>query len=142
LIFKGIIKAEPNNKYYFLSFFLLLAAILISTERFIFYSKYTSEFISSIIVAYVILLNIRSQNFLSKILSNPILVKIGILSYSLYMKQEIFLGKFFWIPWLKELNNLPLIIIIVIKLIFMIPIAFISYYLFETPFLKLKEKFK
>ena len=142
LTFKGIITAEPTNKYYFLSFFLLLAAILISTESFILYSKYTSEFISSIIIAYVILLNIRSQNFLSKILSNPILVKIGILSYSLYTWQEIFLGKFFWIPWLKGLNSLPLIVIILLKLIFMIPIAFISYYLLETPFLKLKEKFK
>ncbi|SDS97177.1 Peptidoglycan/LPS O-acetylase OafA/YrhL, contains acyltransferase and SGNH-hydrolase domains [Mucilaginibacter mallensis] len=142
LTFKGIIKSEPNNKHYFLSFFLLILAILISTRTFILYSKYTSEYISSIIIAYVILLNIRSQNFLSKILSNRILVKIGILSYSIYMWQQIFIGKFFWIPWLKELNSLPLIFIIALKLVFMIPIAYISYYLFETPFLKLKERFK
>ncbi len=142
LTFKGIIKSEPNNKHYFLSFFLLILAILISTRNFILYSKYTSEYISSIIIAYVILLNIRSQNFLSKILSNRILVKIGILSYSIYIWQQIFIGKFFWIPWLKELNSLPLIFVIVLKLVFMIPIAYISYYLFETPFLKLKEKFK
>ena len=141
LAFKGVNFHLPS-KYYFLSFFLLLAAILISTKNFIFYSKYISEFLSAIIIAYVILLNIYSNNFLTKVLSNPILIKIGILSYSLYMWQELFLGRFFWIPWLKFLNTMPLLVIIFIKFILLIPIAFISYRFIESPFLKWKAKYK
>jgi peptidoglycan/LPS O-acetylase OafA/YrhL len=142
LVFKGIIPTDPNKKSYFLSFFLLLVAILINTENFILYNKYTSEYLSAIIIAYVIILNIQSENLLSKILSSRILVKIGIWSYSMYMWQQIFIGNFFWIPWLRGLNTYPLLIIILLKLSFLFPIAYLSYRFFETPFLKLKAKIK
>lgn len=141
LSFKGIIKLKWGAPYYFLSFFLLIAAILISTPNFCLYNKYLSEYLSAMMIAGVILLNIGSENFLSKILSNPILIKIGIWSYSLYIWQELFIGRFFWLPWLRWLNNYPVLVILLIKLIILFPMAYASYHLVETPFLKWKKKF-
>jgi len=70
---------------------------------------------------------------ISAILNSKVLVQIGILSYSLYVWQELFLfsnRKFhFWF------NQFPLNIFLVFA------IAFISYYLIERPILHLKKRF-
>ncbi|WP_428329908.1 acyltransferase family protein [Mucilaginibacter sp.] len=89
-LFKGIIRIEKVKDNYFLSFLILLVAVIISTRSFLFYSKYVSEYLSAILVAWVILLNLKSRNFLSAILSNPVLVKVGVISYSLYIWQQLF----------------------------------------------------
>lgn len=84
-VFKGFIRLERCGNCYFLSFLLLIAAILISSPTCLIYHKYLSEYLSALLFAAVILLNIGSVNFLSKILSSPVLVAIGRWSYSLYI---------------------------------------------------------
>jgi peptidoglycan/LPS O-acetylase OafA/YrhL len=141
LVFKGFIKLGWASNYYFLSFFLLIAAVIISTPTCLLYHKYISEYLSAMLFAFVILLNIQSANFLSKILSSPVLVNIGRWSYSLYIWQQLFIGKFFWIPCLRWLNPLPVSMILLLKLIILFPLAYASYRLVEMPFLKRKAKF-
>ncbi|MDN5285921.1 MAG: Peptidoglycan/LPS O-acetylase OafA/YrhL, contains acyltransferase and SGNH-hydrolase domain [Mucilaginibacter sp.] len=141
LTFKNIIKPAWGSKYYFLSFTLLSVAIVIQTRMFLFYKPYISEYISAIIMGYVIVLSINGVNFLSAILNNAILVKVGILSYSLYVWQELFIGKKPWQPWLSSLHDYPISLIILVKLVSLFIIALLSYYFFELKFLNLKRRF-
>jgi peptidoglycan/LPS O-acetylase OafA/YrhL len=142
LTFKGVIKIEIMKRSYFFSFVLFVVAIIIQSEGFIFYTKYISEFLSACAVAYVILLNINAVNFLSVILKNVILVRIGIISYGLYVWQELFLGNHVWQPWLKGWTGLPFFIVLTLKLLCVLVIAHLSYYFFESRFLKFKDRFK
>jgi peptidoglycan/LPS O-acetylase OafA/YrhL len=142
LTFKGIIKTNPNSKNYFLAFILLLAAIFIHINTFILYSKYISEYLFAIIVAYIILLIISTPNFLSTILKSSVLVKIGVLSYSIYIWQQLFIGINNSQPWLQICRGYPVYIIFFIKLIVIFLISTLSYYFFERRFLIFKKKFK
>lgn len=142
LTFKNVIKPQRASKSYFYSFILLSVAIMIHNKMFLFHKPYLSEYVSAIIIGYVIVLSINSNNFLSAILNNAMLVKVGILSYSLYIWQELFIGNKPWQPWLAGLRGYPLYIIILVKLISIFVIAYISYTFFESKFLKLKARFK
>jgi peptidoglycan/LPS O-acetylase OafA/YrhL len=141
-LFKGIIRIEKGNGNYFLSFLLLLLAITISSTSFWFYSKYISEYASAILIAWVILLNLSQNNFLSVILSNRALVKIGVISYGLYIWQQPFLGSKTWQPWMKPFHNYSHGELIMVKLVFVFLIAFISYYFVELKFLKIKTRYE
>jgi len=68
----------------------------------------------------------------SSVLNNRILVQIGVLSYSLYVWQQLFLTNRndFWV------NKFPQNIFIVFL------VGFASYYLIEKPILKLKNRYK
>lgn len=138
--FKGIIKADRINRNYFLSFILLLVAIVIHTKTSFFYSKYFSEYLSAILIGYVMLLSINTNSFLSAILNNALIVKTGLLSYSLYIWQELFIGGLPWQPWLSSWNGYPLKVIIILKLISVFLISSISYYFYESKFLRLKSE--
>jgi peptidoglycan/LPS O-acetylase OafA/YrhL len=142
LTFKGIIKPERFASKYLLSFALLIIALAIHSQNFVFYIKYGSEYFSAILIAYVILLSINSKNLLSVILENGVLVKIGVLAYSLYIWQELFIGSQAWEPWMQMLSGSPLYIVILVKTGATFAIAALSYYLFESKFLKLKSRFK
>jgi peptidoglycan/LPS O-acetylase OafA/YrhL len=142
LTFKGIIKPEKFASKYFLSFALLIIAIVIHSQNFVYYVKYLSEYLSAILIAYAILLSVNTKNLLTVILENDILVKIGILSYSLYIWQELFIGSRAWQPWMQMLSGSPLYLIILVKVAATFAIAGLSYYLFESKFLKLKSRFK
>ncbi len=141
-LFKGIIRIEKGKGNYFLSFLLLLLAITFSSTSFLFYSKYISEYVSAILIAWVILLNLSRNNFLSVILSNQGLVKIGVISYGLYIWQQLFIGNGTWQPWLKPFHNYPYAVLIVVKLVMVFSIAFISYYFVELKFLKIKTRYE
>jgi peptidoglycan/LPS O-acetylase OafA/YrhL len=140
LAFKGIIKFDKLNSNYYSGFILLLIAILVHTKTFFFYSKYGSEHLSACIIGYVILLGINGNNLLSLILNNSVLVKIGRISYSLYIWQELLIGSLPWQPWFKSWIGFPLGIIIVLKMICVFLLANASYHLVESKFLKLKKQ--
>jgi peptidoglycan/LPS O-acetylase OafA/YrhL len=82
LTFKGTVGPIRAMKSFFLAFVLLGLVIMIQARTSIFYFKYISEYVSAIIIGYVIVLSINPGNFLSAILSNRLLVWIGILSYT------------------------------------------------------------
>jgi peptidoglycan/LPS O-acetylase OafA/YrhL len=65
-----------------------------------------------------------------KFLESRIMNYIGILSYSIYLWQQIFLMNTYWITQFPQ------------NLFFLFLMANISYYIIERPFLKLKTKFQ
>jgi peptidoglycan/LPS O-acetylase OafA/YrhL len=140
-LFKGIIKIDKEKGNYFLSFILLIIAIMISSTTFLFYSKYVSEYLSAILVGWVILLNLGKHNLLSAILGSRILVKVGIISYSLYLWQQLFIGRQTWQPWLKPFHDYSPGVLIAVKLVIVFLIGFVSYYFVELKFLKIKNKY-
>lgn len=138
LIFKGVIVVEKLKNKYLLSTFLFLLAILIHSTLplKVYVLNYVAAYSFAVLMGFVLAINLYENNLLTKILSNPILVKIGILSYSLYIWQEIFTLKQPWYGAFKYSGNLYLNVAVLFI------VAFCSYYFYELRFLKLKDKFK
>jgi peptidoglycan/LPS O-acetylase OafA/YrhL len=141
LQFKKVIRLDNVKVNYFLSFALLLIALIIRVPDFIFYTKYLCEYLSNLLIGIVIMLCISNKGLLSAVLNNAILLRIGILSYSLYIWQQLFVGNNAWQPWMHSFNAYPEWALIIIKLLFVFIIANLSYY-FERRFLRIKNKYE
>ncbi|HTN20038.1 MAG TPA: acyltransferase [Pelobium sp.] len=84
----------------------------------------------SFIIAVLIIANIQPSNdYFYKFLNHRFIVKIGVISYSIYIWQQLFSSGIIPLP---SYVNLALALLT----------AFVSYYFLETPFLKVKNKFK
>jgi peptidoglycan/LPS O-acetylase OafA/YrhL len=94
--------------------------------------------LSSFFIGIIIISNIYPANdVIFKFLNNKWLIKIGILSYSIYIWQQLFTmtrsePTSANIPWYP----LPL------NVILLFVISYISYNYYEKSFLKLKDRFK
>ena len=136
LIFKGVINTRLFQGKYYLSFILFITAFIV---HFPFTQNglilYLSAISFTILMMLVIVLNLNQSNFLSRLLSNRYLVKTGILSYSLYIWQELFTCNQPWAKWFKYADsailNLPVLFIV----------AYLSYAFYESWFLKQKKRF-
>lgn len=81
-------------------------------------------------IGFIIIISINFKNNIwFKFLNNKIVNYVGILSYSIYIWQQLFFS-----------FNLDLYSKFPINLFFIFIVANISYYLIEKPFLKLKQK--
>lgn len=138
LMFNGLLPVKSLKINHFLSIAVFIIAIIFRmTCVDLVNSTYLTSTIFSIAIALVIFLCVTNNNdFLSSILKNRILVKLGILSYSLYIWQQIFIYKQPWANSFKYADspflNIPALFIV----------AYLSYHFYELKFLKLKEKFK
>jgi len=113
-----------------LSLVLFIASIPCCFPVFPRYLGLISDSLFGISTAIVIILNLREQSFFSRLLNLEILKKIGILSYSIYIWQQLFTHQQ---PWGGNLFlNLSALAIV----------AFLSYYFYEKKFLQYKELFK
>jgi peptidoglycan/LPS O-acetylase OafA/YrhL len=113
-----------------LSFVLFIASIPLCFPVFPQYVGFFTDTIFGISTAIVIILNLKEQSFFSRLLNLEILKKIGILSYSIYIWQQLFTHLQ---PWGGNLFlNLTALAIV----------AFLSYYFYEKRFLQYKELFK
>ena len=88
-----------------------------------------------VLIGYVIILNLYNNNFFSKILNHPLMIKIGVLSFSIYVWQELFT---FQQPWRNSFNHAGSLFF---NLPAMLVMAYLSYTFYEKPFLKLKKHF-
>tara|TARA_B110000444_G_scaffold101847_1_gene96185 strand:+ start:1100 stop:2161 length:1062 start_codon:yes stop_codon:yes gene_type:complete len=86
------------------------------------------ETIVNILIGLIILITVKyhDKSYLARILNNHIIIYIGMLSYSIYLWQQI---------WLYNWN-----IHILFKYFGIIITATSSYYLIEKPFLRLRDK--
>ncbi len=88
--------------------------------------------ITNFLVAYVILMSIYLRNMWFAFLNTSLLNYIGLLSYSIYLWQQLFTADR---SYLHQLG-IPVILLIISVL------AFASYYLIEKPFLNLRDKLR
>jgi peptidoglycan/LPS O-acetylase OafA/YrhL len=139
LTFKGIIKSSKN---YLMGFVLMLAAIIIHTGTSLFYYPYISEYLFAIIMSYCLVLIIHGGNLLSNILQSGILVKTGVLSYSVYLWQQLFIGINNAQPWLRLCSGYPVWAVFIFKLIVLFLISAMSYYFVEKKFMTFKKKYE
>ncbi|MBB5395639.1 acyltransferase [Mucilaginibacter sp. AK015] len=131
LIFKGVIRVKKTS--YLLSFILFVMAISVHITGVLNWNALIYVF--PVLISAVIILNLAGDNFFSSILKHPILVKIGVLSYSIYIWQQLFTFSQPWSDWKygnSLLINLPLLFLV----------SYSSYYFFERKFLTIKNRFK
>lgn len=136
LIFKKIIIVEKFKNQYYLSTILFICAGIVHYSYVIPIIPYFSSIVFAVLMGLVIVVNLYENNFLTAILSHPILVKLGILSYSLYIWQQIFTTQQPWAGRFKYSDSIAL------NMVLLFIVAFCSYYFFERRFLKLKSRFK
>lgn len=137
LLFKKIINAENFKNGFMVSFLLFAVAVFLNIRILSIYRATFTPIIFSILISVVILQNLSSQgNFFARILNTRFLVKTGVLSYSLYIWQQLFTHNQ---PWK---NAFPYADNIVLNLILLVAVASASYYLYEKKFLILKNRFK
>lgn len=133
LLFKKIVTLGETMPYY-LSFIVFILAIFLHVKNLIYWNLMI--YIFPLLIGCVIVLNLKRNNFFSLILNHPIMVKIGILSYSIYIWQQLFT---YDQPWGNLFKNSNSILLNFVALIF---VAYSSYYFYEQKFLKLKTHFK
>lgn len=136
LVFKNILKPERFAGQYYLSTILLVAAAIIHYSNGLPTIPYLSAIVFTILMCFVILINLNENNLMTKILDTPVLNKLGILSYSIYIWQQIFTV---YQPWRGKFLFSDSI---VFNMIVLLIVSCCSYYFYELKFLKLKQHFK
>ncbi|OQP45023.1 hypothetical protein A4H97_33210 [Niastella yeongjuensis] len=130
------IRLVYNKAPDFLSLLLFLLGVIILTPVFPWHAPLISSTVFGIMMAFVIILNLKERSLMGRLLENKPLKTIGILSYSLYIWQQIFTYKQ---PWHEAGTDL---LLITANLIALGIIAWMSYYLYERKILAYKNRFK
>ncbi|SHM51719.1 acyltransferase family protein [Mucilaginibacter sp. OK098] len=133
LIFKRIINVDDRQPY-FLSLIVFVVAICFHITGVLNWNALI--YIFPTLISYVIVLNLKGANFFSLILNHPILIKVGKLSYSIYIWQQLFTLSQPWKGYFKYSDSLLL------NGIALLAVSYTSYTFFESKFLNLKGKFR
>ena len=132
-IFRKVSKIFSNNYVGIFSFLFLFIINKILNEKLGgAYSMSIGQSIENIFLVLFVLWCIYIENPFSKLLNTTVFVQIGIVSYSIYIWHVIILK--------NPGNVFPENPLFKITLIFLV--GFLSYYLIETPILRLKRFFK
>lgn len=96
-----------------------------------------SMILCAVLIALFISISlIHEDTFLNKFLNLKYIRLIGVLSYSLYIWQQLFTDKQPWKDWFIYGDS------IVLNTCALFLVAYISYYFYEKNFIKLKNRFK
>ncbi len=135
LYFKNMLPMAFFRKYkILLNISLLLITMFIHNH----YNIEGFNHLSPFFIAIIIVSNLeKSNDFIFRFLNNKILAKIGILSYSIYIWQQLFTmtthePTYKNIPWYGFPINMVLLFVV----------SYLSYNYYEKSFLKLKNRFK
>lgn len=131
LMFKKIIIIKKGQPY-FLSIAVFLLAILLHATNVLSWNLLIYLF--PMLISYTIVLNLVTGNFFSRILNHPAAVKLGVLSYSIYIWQQLFTREQPWQHAFKYADSLPL------NMVALLLVAWVSYTFYERWFLQLKKK--
>ncbi|MBC7398451.1 MAG: acyltransferase [Mucilaginibacter sp.] len=131
LIFKGIINFNKPPHNYYLSFVLFAGAAIIHFPM----MPYISAITFTVLVLAAIALSLDQKNLLTIILSNRVLVKVGVLSYSIYIWQQLFTVNQPWFGHFKYADSE------ILNLLALALVAWLSYTYYESSILKLKKRF-
>lgn len=137
LLFKKILVAEQFRNGYLTPLILFAIAVVINTRQLSIYRATFTPIIFALIISVIILQNLAWQkNLFAIILSNRLLIRIGVLSYSLYIWQQLFTYNQPWKNAFKYSDSM------VLNLIGLFAVSWMSYYFYEKKFLILKNRFK
>ncbi|MHB8206034.1 acyltransferase family protein [Mucilaginibacter sp.] len=128
ITFKGVINID---KIYAYKFPILVVGVTVIVGCHIAKLSFIQFVLTPVSIALIIISNIKSSNdIVFKFLNNRLINKAGILSYSIYIWQEIFTfsgyNKYFRFP---------------LNLILIFAVGYISYNFYEKRFLRLKSRF-
>ena len=134
LLFTGVIHAN------FVPKFRTVISLVCITLAIFFYNKpisFLPTTMADFFIAALILINIiPGDSYSYRLLNNPFLATIGILSYSIYIWQQLFTANFPWGNSFWGANslwlNLPLLAVV----------SYVSYYWYEKKFLIIKDRFR
>jgi peptidoglycan/LPS O-acetylase OafA/YrhL len=113
---------------------LIILIFYLGFEAWLSIANMYKDLLISILIASFIVLNLKPGNdFVYKILNIKIIRTLGMLSYSIYIWQTLFIGKIQGVPAI--LSKVPY------NFVFLLIISCASYFLYERYFLKLKAKF-
>jgi peptidoglycan/LPS O-acetylase OafA/YrhL len=136
LVFKRIVPLNKFQNKKYLSLVLLVCAFAVHFPyKNGFMVPYVCAVLFTLLVLAVISLNITKSNFSTILLSNKMLVKLGILSYSLYIWQQIFTVYQPWVGHFKYADSE------ILNLLVLFIVAWASYTFYESKFLKLKKRY-
>jgi len=136
-LFKNIFPLQFVYKYKILLHVILIPVILIIFNDLLFYSVFNSV-ISSVLIAVLLASNLKvSGDFIYKVLNFKFLKRIGILSYSTYIWQQLILFRYN-----NVFNNDRYIYWGLLVCLFILSaVVYSSYEFFEKRFLNLKQRF-
>lgn len=116
--------------------FLIFLSMIILSGQISFLPSLFYSLLSSSILSIVIISSIQiDSGWFYKFLNSRLFVEIGILSYSLYIWQQLFTYKRVW----NDFDSFLLSTILNVLLLF--AVSYISYWLYEKRFLNLKKRF-
>lgn len=94
------------------------------------------DLITDFIIAYLLLFSVlKRESLFFRILNSNLFIQIGLISYSLYIWQQLFIIQRGYYPNYQSHLYFPLNIILTFA------VAYCSYHCFEKPILKFKRKF-
>ena len=138
LLFKGMIPVAFLEKFKGAALYLLLLLLLMDTRGILDFpgKEVINLYFFAPGLCIVVLLGLyKGNSFSFTFLNNPLVRTIGVLSYSLYVWQQLFTSQQ---PWANAFRygaaawfNLPILGLV----------AYLSYHLFEKKFLRLKDRF-
>lgn len=124
-----------NAKYS--TFLLFIMAVLFAVSTYHFFTiPYLPDIVFAFLIGIILIFNLDVNNFFAIFLNNKYLARLGVLSFSIYIWQQLFTLKQ---PW-KDLfiyGDSKLL-----NLLALLTVSFISYHLYEKKFLKIRDKYK
>jgi peptidoglycan/LPS O-acetylase OafA/YrhL len=138
LTFKNIIPKARFSFNRFAGLFILIIGVIFKTTcRYVINSNYINAIIFAFLITIVLhIITTQKNDLLAQLLKAKWLVKLGVLSYSIYIWQQIFTIDQ---PWS---NTFPYAGSLLINLPAMLIVSYLSYYFYELNFLKLKSQYK
>ena len=123
-------------KYRYLSIAVFALALVLRLPTLNMYIPFLSQILFGLLIGACIILNLEPRNFFGIMLNNKLMVKIGVLSYSIYIWQQLFTHNQ---PW-SDLSGFWTSV--TLNILALALTAFLSYYFFEKRFIKLRNHFK
>lgn len=138
LLFKNKIPVKNLAKYkLYLNLVLIPVIFMVKVNpNYSVYTALENAFVA-ILIAIIIVSNlVYSKGITYRFLNSRILINLGILSYSIYIWQQLFTRE---VPWSGKFLFSDSMLL---NMVLLLGVSYLSYHYYEKKFLKLKDKFQ